>query len=82
MLAKLRCASRPLSRRHRKQESERPPKIAMLVFRGGSVLREVGEAGCVPTAPIVIQLTSGFSVLTHKKKIPPAGYERLHHIVQ
>jgi hypothetical protein len=54
----------------------------MLVFRGGSVLREVGEAGCVPTAPIVIQLSSGFGLLTLKKKIPSAGYERLHHIVQ
>ena len=78
MLAKLRCASRPRSRRHRKREPERPPKIAMLVFRGGSVLREVGEAGC-PTAPIVIRLTSGFSV-SHKKKIAPAGAR--DHIVQ
>jgi hypothetical protein len=49
----------------------------MLVFRGGSVLREVGEAGCVPTAAIVIQLSSGFGVLTHKKKIPPAGVRAL-----
>jgi hypothetical protein len=56
----------------------------MLVpFAAAQCYERLAKPGFVPTAaPIVIQLSSGFSVSRTRRNSRRRGYERLHHIVQ